>query len=530
MLDQMLDLLMFLLVFGPPCLLFDAYVRIYRKLVFVEKRKYLTWHQLKKELVYHVLFLLLCAAPMLLYIYRVERGGAPSGVLSPEMARLVACFVLVGCPYFFLFILRYGIILAFCGAARFRRTPTGGGKMKITAKRSRKVYAVRFYRVGILALVCGAIITACSPAYSSGIRVGVVVLFGGLFLLIFTRLYTLPDKIFTRLYALPDKNDTDKLISAPDKNDTDKWYFAENGQQQGPVDEERFRHLVEEGRIGADTLVWNETLPEWKAYGTLTDREGAVSPPALADGAQMPVATVTGGATASAAPRSGAAPRGQSSGLAVASLVLGILGILGFGLFLGLPAAICGHIALAKIKRSQGTLSGKGLAIAGLAIGYVSVVATLLAAALLLPTLRQARQKAQQAACVSNMRQIALACHMYAQDYGGVFPPDLRATKLYIGDDTVFRCPVAASAGTSNADQAPALGVDYDYFGSGLTVEDIERPAEAVLAAGKPGNHPSVMIVAFMDGHVTSVPWAQGQTVHELALAREWTVQGSAQE
>lgn len=62
----------------------------------------------------------------------------------------------------------------------------------------------------------------------------------------------------------------------------------------------------------------------------------------------------------------------QTSGLAIASLVFGILSILG-AVFCGafLVAIICGHIALSQIKRSGGALGGRGLAVAGLILGYV---------------------------------------------------------------------------------------------------------------------------------------------------------------
>ena len=55
----------------------------------------------------------------------------------------------------------------------------------------------------------------------------------------------------------------------------------------------------------------------------------------------------------------------RTSGLAIASLVLALaLGPFGF-----IPAVICGHLALRKIEKDM-SLRGRGLAIAGLIIGY----------------------------------------------------------------------------------------------------------------------------------------------------------------
>jgi len=42
------------------------------------------------------------------------------------------------------------------------------------------------------------------------------------------------------------------------------------------------------------------------------------------------------------------------------------------GFILGIPAVICGHLALAKFQKEP-QLQGKGLATAGLIIGYVAI-------------------------------------------------------------------------------------------------------------------------------------------------------------
>ena len=54
----------------------------------------------------------------------------------------------------------------------------------------------------------------------------------------------------------------------------------------------------------------------------------------------------------------------RTSGLAVASLVFSLVGPIGC-----IPAVICGHIALRKIRK-EGAVKGYGLALAGLIIGY----------------------------------------------------------------------------------------------------------------------------------------------------------------
>jgi len=77
-------------------------------------------------------------------------------------------------------------------------------------------------------------------------------------------------------------------------------------------------------------------------------------------------------------PQAPAAPAagGGTNGLAIASLILGILSIVCLGILAGIPAIICGHMALKRIKESgQG---GRGLAIVGLVLGYISIVLTII--------------------------------------------------------------------------------------------------------------------------------------------------------
>jgi hypothetical protein len=65
------------------------------------------------------------------------------------------------------------------------------------------------------------------------------------------------------------------------------WYYAEAGQQVGPVTEEELLRLVGTGSIRADTLVWHEGLANWQAYGELKPGPG---PAPLPEASAPPVA------------------------------------------------------------------------------------------------------------------------------------------------------------------------------------------------------------------------------------------------
>lgn len=112
------------------------------------------------------------------------------------------------------------------------------------------------------------------------------------------------------------------------------------------------------------------------------------------------------------------APR--TSGFAITSLVFGILGIVG-GLT-AIPAVVFGHLSLSRIRKSEGALTGRGLGIAGLALGYFWAVVMVASVFLALPV---AQDAARSTKSLSNARQILVACHEYAQDHDGRFPPTL---------------------------------------------------------------------------------------------------------
>jgi len=63
----------------------------------------------------------------------------------------------------------------------------------------------------------------------------------------------------------------------------------------------------------------------------------------------------------------------QTAGEATASLVLGILSLIMFGILTAIPAVICGHIAKSKIKKDPDNLMGEGQALAGLIMGYITI-------------------------------------------------------------------------------------------------------------------------------------------------------------
>jgi competence protein ComGC len=75
-------------------------------------------------------------------------------------------------------------------------------------------------------------------------------------------------------------------------------------------------------------------------------------------------------------------------------------------------AIIFGHLSLSEIRNSAGRLKGEGIAIAGLVLGYLGVVAIpfiLIIAAIAIPNLLRARMAANEASAVASVRTIVTA-------------------------------------------------------------------------------------------------------------------------
>jgi hypothetical protein len=128
------------------------------------------------------------------------------------------------------------------------------------------------------------------------------------------------------------------------------------------------------GRCGATNTPGAKACP---ACGNSLPPEpvaGLAARPA-AGGAGMPGYNVVSDHLAqSPAPAAAAAPR-STNGLAIAAMVLGIVWVYWLGSILAL---IFGYVAKGQINQSAGRQAGKGMAIAGIVLGWVGVGTLLL--------------------------------------------------------------------------------------------------------------------------------------------------------
>lgn len=65
-------------------------------------------------------------------------------------------------------------------------------------------------------------------------------------------------------------------------------------------------------------------------------------------------------------------------------------------LFTAIPAVICGHVARSKIRNSSGALGGNGIATAGLVLGYIALVLSVMGIPLLVSMIQSDRERLQR--------------------------------------------------------------------------------------------------------------------------------------
>jgi prepilin-type N-terminal cleavage/methylation domain-containing protein/prepilin-type processing-associated H-X9-DG protein len=121
-------------------------------------------------------------------------------------------------------------------------------------------------------------------------------------------------------------------------------------------------------------------------------------------------------------------------------------------------------------------------------------------AAMLLPALNQAREKARRANCLSNLKQIGLGIAMYADNYNGRMPLNSSSPPSLCGSFNllsnvvtsakIYACPsdsaAKAQSGYGLTNTATTFGVSYTYC-AGLFWQD--QP-DSIIALDRMGGSP----------------------------------------
>ena len=186
------------------------------------------------------------------------------------------------------------------------------------------------------------------------------------------------------------------------------------------------------------------------------------------------------------------------TGMAIAALVLGIIGLALCPIF-GVVALILGIVATVRASSEPTVYGGKGMAIAGICLGGAALLWVPLMMSILLPSLARARELAKRAVDASNLRGVAQAFVIYANDHNGQPPPNLKALMdagIVIAGQLQNPCDPDA---TNTCDY---YFVRYDA----VTDWDAEFSNDWVMAYSDPAYHNGEGAnILFADGHVEFV-------------------------
>ena len=204
----------------------------------------------------------------------------------------------------------------------------------------------------------------------------------------------------------------------------------------------------------------------------------------------------------------------RPSGLALTSLLLGLLGFCTAGIT-GLIGFVIGLTAVIRIPRSEGRVGGYGVAVAGLSVSAVSMIAgpllALLVVSLAAPSLAGARQTAHNAKSMMVLRELAAVTRSYVYEGGRPLPP---------GDEwvAVLGGYSAGIAALITLDGEPVYAMNRNV--GGRRIEDIAMPSRTVLffevAPGSPPEGGPELLparpafiegyaIVFVDGHTRNV-------------------------
>ena len=164
-------------------------------------------------------------------------------------------------------------------------------------------------------------------------------------------------------------------------------HIARDGQPMGPFSLEEVNRQLAAGTLSLSDQAWYEGAAGWAPLSTVPGVGSSGTSGSIPVHSPTPADPVTPSVPAATAPSFAGpvtavpAPSVPTEPLAIWSLVLSLLGMCGFCctpvVLTGIGGVVCGHLALSKIG-ARSDLQGRGLAIAGLIIGYFTIVGWLL--------------------------------------------------------------------------------------------------------------------------------------------------------
>ena len=194
----------------------------------------------------------------------------------------------------------------------------------------------------------------------------------------------------------------------------------------------------------------------------------------------------------------------RRKGMAVASLVLGILAVLSLGILgiLGIIGLVLGIVAYRRAKQSPAKYGGEGMALAGMIVSGLSLFMFAymgIVAAIAIPNLLAARKAANEGSAISSMRTLVSAEATYqatvgAGSYGTLeelVAAGLVDDKLGKGVKNGYRFEIRVKPARSKSEwasfEAVAVPVKYGSSGAGTGKRSFYVDESGVLRAGDKG-------------------------------------------
>lgn len=193
---------------------------------------------------------------------------------------------------------------------------------------------------------------------------------------------------------------------------------------------------------------------------------------------------------------------GPKKGLAIAALVLGIIGfftvgLVGVGAIVGIVLAC---MAMSRIKRDPWQYGGRGIAIAGLVMNIVSLVSFVpigIIAAIAIPNLLASRRAANEGSAMSSLRTLASAEMTFQATRGNgkygtlneLATEGLIDSKLATGTKNGYNFTVELTTTDMDYPGFEVVGVPMSYGNTGIRSFYIDETG--VIRAGNNAGKPS---------------------------------------